>query len=84
MDSLRTYQFGAGGTARLWDVATRKPLGPPRTDWGRVYAVAFGPDGRTLATGNTGHSARLWEVNTGQPLGTALVGPSTDRWPSAP
>jgi WD40 repeat protein len=49
-------------SARLWDTATRKPLGPPfvHGDW--VVAIACSPDGRTVVTGSGDGTARLWPV----------------------
>lgn len=41
-----------------------KPLPHPDT----VYAVAFSPDGKTLATGCFDKAARLWDVATGKEL----------------
>jgi WD40 repeat protein len=37
-------------------------------------AVAFAPDGRTLATASFDRSIRLWDVSTGKPLGKPLTG----------
>ncbi len=49
------------GTARLWDVRTRRERGPPfRSGHGAVFAVALSPDGRTLAL--MGASVQLWDV----------------------
>ena len=55
----------AGTVIRLWDVKTGKPL--TRFDSSRgVEAVAFAPDGRTIATANVDHSITLWEVLSGK------------------
>jgi len=61
-----------GMTARLWDVATGRPIGPPleHRDW--VFAVAFSPDGKTVLTGSRDMTARLWDAVTGLPLGPPL------------
>jgi serine/threonine protein kinase/WD40 repeat protein/Flp pilus assembly protein TadD len=50
------------GSAQLWDVATRKPIGPPAVLIGPIRAVAFAPDGKTcLCVANDG-TVRRWSV----------------------
>src|SRR5258708_22475869 len=39
-----------------------------RSHTGRVRAVAWGPDGRTLATGSVDQTVRLWDVRNGKEL----------------
>ena len=53
------------GTARLWDAATGKPIGPPLPHQDAVNAVAFSPDGKTVLTGSWDKTARLWDAATG-------------------
>ena len=63
-------------TARLWDVASGKPIGRPmlHQDW--VRSAVFSPDGRLLATGSNDKTARLWVAATGQEVGRTLEHPS--------
>jgi len=59
-------------TARLWEGATGKQLGPPLQHQARVAAVAFNPNGKTVLTASEDKTARLWDAATGQPLGPPL------------
>ena len=70
---LATASFD--GSVRLWDGASRLPLGQPLAGHTEtVTAVAFSPDGRLLATASADRSVRLWDVASRQPLGEPLTG----------
>jgi WD40 repeat protein len=56
----------ADKTARLWETATGKPIGPPLQNQDAVVAVALSADGKTALTGSNDNTARLWKVP--QPL----------------
>jgi WD40 repeat protein/energy-coupling factor transporter ATP-binding protein EcfA2 len=67
-------------TLRLWDVATRQPLGPPLTGHANgLLGVAFSPDGKTLASGSDDNTIILWDVATHQRLST-LKGHTDSVW----
>jgi Flp pilus assembly protein TadD len=50
------------GSAQLWDVATRKPVGPPAVLIGPILAVAFTPDGKACLCVGTDGTVRRWSV----------------------
>jgi WD40 repeat protein len=53
------------GTVAVWEVATRKPLWTHREKQG-IPAVAFSPDGQTLAIGGYNKTAKLLDVAGGK------------------
>jgi WD40 repeat protein len=59
---------GQFGEIKLWDLSRRVPK--PRVSLGGhgcgIAAVAFSPDGMTLASGGFDRSVKLWNVATGQ------------------
>jgi WD40 repeat protein/serine/threonine protein kinase len=62
----------ADETIKLWDAATGRLLKGWRADPGTVAALAFSPDGRTLASATLSPSenVRLWEAATGRLVAT--------------
>jgi RNA polymerase sigma factor (sigma-70 family) len=69
---------------RLWDVASgaERPTLDSAGHRGRVNAVAYLPDGRTLITGGEDGSVRFWEASTGRELrrsGPAVAGSAAER-----
>ena len=80
---------GANGTAALWSAATQRRIGTlmtggaqgssgtPTAGGNSVAAVAFSPDGATLATadasGGSSSGIRLWDAATQQEIGTPMT-----------
>src|SRR5207253_5009099 len=65
----------AGGTVRLWDVASRTAIGEPlQGHTSNVNTVVFSRDGKILASGSSDNTVRLWDVASRQPLGAPLTG----------
>src|SRR5207247_251600 len=51
-------------TVRLWEVATGKGRGLFYERTNSVYALAFSPDGQTLATTSEERVARVWDLTS--------------------
>jgi WD40 repeat protein len=68
-----TGDYIAAGVGRDVLIADIKTGAPPRSFKGHtgfVFAAAFAPDGRTLASGSEDHTLKVWDVTTGQLLHT--------------
>jgi WD40 repeat protein/tetratricopeptide (TPR) repeat protein len=68
------------GEARVWDVATGRPVTPPVRHAGAVQRAVFSPDGRrflTVAAGgpDSRNVVQVWETATGRPVSGPLVHP---------
>jgi WD40 repeat protein len=61
---------GADRVVRLWDVRTGTPLDILQGHSGRIWSIAFSPDGMILASGSHDGSIRLWDVHMGTLLHT--------------
>ena len=59
-------------SARLWDVQTGKPAGPPLLHDDGVLHAAFSPDGTRVVTSSEDFSAAIWNARTGAPVGPRL------------
>jgi WD40 repeat protein len=68
-----------GDTVHLWDVATGRELSSFKVGTSKVAAVAFSPDGKTVAAGTFDGPIQLWNVASGQQAGT-LLGPRQFVW----
>ena len=68
---------GYGGSERVWEVATGKPVTPPMEHQSGVKRLEFTPGGQWLLA--LGHSeARVWDARTGQPVTGWLKNPGAD------
>jgi WD40 repeat protein len=73
---------GANGTVRLWNPATRRPVGAPlpADPGGVVKGLAFSPNGKLLASADRDGTMTLWAVSLFADPYAALcadVGPPT-------
>ncbi|GAB4199905.1 MAG: hypothetical protein Fur006_51000 [Coleofasciculaceae cyanobacterium] len=78
--NLQRVNFAhADQTVKLWDVSTGEVLRTLQGHSSQVWAVAFSPDGNTLASGSFDQTVKLWDVSTGEVLRT-LQGHTNFVW----
>src|SRR5262249_25614127 len=59
----------AGGTVRVWDLATGRQVGEPlAANSDSSFGAVLSPDGKILAASNAG-TVHLWDVATRRPIG---------------
>jgi WD40 repeat protein len=58
----RLLAVGAGNTVTLWDVAAQQPAAALTGHNGSISALAFSPDGLTLASASADGLVRLWRA----------------------
>lgn len=71
-DGKRILLGSSDGTARIWDVASRKPILPPIRQQRAIRQVAFSGGGSRFATINELGIAQLWDSRNGAPLSVGL------------
>jgi WD40 repeat protein len=64
-------------TARVWDIATGRPAGPPLKHNGSVVWAQFSSDGNTLMTVRESHFVQLWDWKEGRRLAPEIPRRST-------
>jgi WD40 repeat protein len=62
---MLAYSFGTG--IGFWDVSKKQNVEMPGHQ-GRISALAFAPDGQTLASGSWDNTVRIWQRNSGKEL----------------
>jgi WD40 repeat protein len=55
-----------GEKARVWHFEVRPEPPSPRGHAAEVWALAYSPDGRTLASSSDDHTGKLWDLATGR------------------
>ncbi len=55
-----------GGTLRIWDVESGRPLITTQQNHGRPYGMTFSPNGQQLATGHEEGTVALWDTASGE------------------
>ena len=94
----RTHPPNSGdpgeGNVYLWDLASRRIIGPPLVSRAGPMTIAFNPDGKTLAVSNLGHDRHspddsdgmitIWDLASRKQVGEPLAGHPRSRLTFSP
>lgn len=62
---------------QIWDANTGELLFTLEAQMRGIHTLAFSPDSKTLASGDTGNTMRLWDMNTGTSRATFKISTSS-------
>lgn len=68
-DGRRGLTASVDATARLWDLGTGRPIGPPMPNAAPVTSAVFSRDGARVLTADDSGEARVWDAATATPIG---------------
>lgn len=71
-DESRILSWSVDNTARLWDAASGRQIGPALLHDGPVVGAIFSRDETRILSWSTDGKARLWDSATGKQVGPAL------------
>jgi WD40 repeat protein len=73
--------LNGGGEVRVYDAASAQLIAKNAELGGGVYAVAFAPDGKTVAAGGFGGTVRILDATTGKETANVTPVPLTPTQP---
>ncbi len=71
-DSRLVVTASTNNTARVWEVASGRPVGASLRHADTVWAASFSPNGRWVVTASADKTARVWDAASGRPVGEPL------------
>jgi len=74
-DGTRVVSASLDGSARIWEVATGRPVGRPLPHPAEVIRAEFTPEGDQIITVDARYELRCWDAVTGTSLGTTIQVP---------
>ena len=68
-DLVRLLTWSKDKTARLWEVKTGKPIGPPLKHDNNVTGASFNAKETSILTWGEDGTVKVWDTSTGRQIG---------------
>lgn len=78
----KTIASVLGNAIQLWDVSSGAEIGRLPGDSGGTFAVAYSPDGKSIATGGHSGVVRIWDPSRATPAPTPTASPTPSPTPT--